>query len=123
PLTPSPSLQTMAKLRERFHGRKGLITKDGRDRFPSHARRQGVAEMVAARRFGMSLPVFFWLAALLAMPVLGFAAEADIELPDLGQVTFNVFGSEIGGRTLLFIGLIICAFGGLFGFMQAGAMK
>lgn len=45
-----------------------------------------------------------------------FAGEADINLPDLTQVTF--MGGTLSGMTILNIGLIICLIGMAFGVMQ-----
>ena len=42
-----------------------------------------------------------------------FAGDADINLPDLTQVTFP--GVGLGGHALLYLGLAICAVGALFG--------
>ena len=46
--------------------------------------------------------------------------EANIQIPDLSQVRF--FG-DIPGRTLLMIGLVICALGLLFGLLIYGQLK
>ena len=45
-----------------------------------------------------------------------FAGDADINLPDLTQVTFP--GVSLGGHALLYLGLAICAVGALFGFWE-----
>ena len=52
-----------------------------------------------------------------------FAGDADINLPDLTQVTFP--GVGMGGHALLYLGLAICAVGALFGaweFMRCKAL-
>ncbi|MEW6606181.1 MAG: sodium-translocating pyrophosphatase [bacterium] len=54
----------------------------------------------------------------LLMVPMAFAGEADIKLPDLSGVAFNVLGSCIAGITLLNCGLVICAIGALFGLIQ-----
>ena len=46
------------------------------------------------------------------------AGEADIKLPDLHSVTFNILGSQVSGITLMYLGLAICALGALFGLVQ-----
>ena len=45
-----------------------------------------------------------------------YAGDADINLPDLTQVTFP--GVGLGGHALLYVGLAICAVGALFGFWE-----
>jgi K(+)-stimulated pyrophosphate-energized sodium pump len=65
----------------------------------------------------------------LAGPVLSFAqenpgktgGEANLILPDLSQATF--FGGAIDGRTLLMYGLIVVAFGLLFGLIIYNQLK
>ncbi len=47
-----------------------------------------------------------------------FAGEADINLPDLGKVSFNLFGSQVGGYTLMYFGIVVCALGTLYGWVQ-----
>ena len=53
------------------------------------------------------------LFAMLFGAANAFAGDADINLPDLTQVTFP--GVGMGGHALLFLGLAICAVGALFG--------
>ena len=50
-----------------------------------------------------------------------FAGDADINLPDLTQVTFP--GVGLGGHALLYLGLAICAVGALFGFWEFGRCR
>jgi K(+)-stimulated pyrophosphate-energized sodium pump len=67
---------------------------------------------------------FFRGAMLLALMTLGanaFAGDADINLPDLTQVTFP--GVALGGHALLYLGLAICAVGALFGFWEYGRCR
>ncbi|MDP2653624.1 MAG: sodium-translocating pyrophosphatase [Candidatus Omnitrophota bacterium] len=52
--------------------------------------------------------------ALAFVPGLALAGEADLVIPDLSSVTFL----NTDGRTVLLWGLLICAFGFLFGFIQ-----
>jgi K(+)-stimulated pyrophosphate-energized sodium pump len=49
---------------------------------------------------------------------MAFAGEADIVLPDLTTVVFNIFGSPVGGFTILNVGLVVCLVGMAFGLMQ-----
>src|ERR1051325_1178749 len=58
-----------------------------------------------------------WLAALCCFPH-AFAGEADINIPNLHDVAFNVLGSSVCGMTLLYAGLVICALGAAFGLVQ-----
>ena len=62
--------------------------------------------------------IFLFAAAfvsLLANPV--YASEADLKIPDLG-VTFQLFGSELAGTTILNVGLIVCLLGLAFGAVE-----
>ena len=67
-----------------------------------------------------SLMSFFFTIAvmLLSMTSVAFAGEADIKLPDLSAVVFTVSGSSLGGITIMNLGLLICAVGVIFGWMQ-----
>jgi len=47
-----------------------------------------------------------------------WASEADINLPDLQQVTFNVHGAVVNGMLLMYLGLAVCAMGVIFGLVQ-----
>ncbi|MDO9586086.1 MAG: sodium/proton-translocating pyrophosphatase, partial [Syntrophales bacterium] len=47
-----------------------------------------------------------------------FAGEADINLPDLTNIVFNILGTSVLGLTLLYWGLVICAVGMAFGLLQ-----
>jgi K(+)-stimulated pyrophosphate-energized sodium pump len=53
---------------------------------------------------------------LFLMTPMAFAGEADIKLPDLAQVSF--MGGTLGGLTILNVGLLICAIGMIFGWLQ-----
>jgi K(+)-stimulated pyrophosphate-energized sodium pump len=53
---------------------------------------------------------------LLLMAPMAFAGEADIKLPDLSQVSF--MGGALSGMMILNLGLIVCAIGIAFGWMQ-----
>ena len=54
--------------------------------------------------------------SLFLMTPMAFAGEADIKLPDLTQVSF--MGGSLGGLTILNLGLVICAIGMIFGWLQ-----
>jgi K(+)-stimulated pyrophosphate-energized sodium pump len=51
----------------------------------------------------------------MAMPV--WAGEANINIPDLSQVQFNGLGG-VSGTVLMYIGIVICAIGAVFGLVQ-----
>ena len=53
---------------------------------------------------------------LSALPL--FAGEADINLPDLGKVSFKLFGSTVTGYALMYFGIVVCALGTLYGWVQ-----
>src|SRR5436309_326030 len=46
-----------------------------------------------------------------------YASEADINIPDLSQVKFQGLGG-VGGVTLMYWGIVICAIGAIFGWVQ-----
>ena len=60
-----------------------------------------------------------WSVALLLVGLVlapcALASEADINLPDLKQVTFN---GNINGTTLMYVGLLVCVIGAIFGLVQ-----
>jgi len=60
------------------------------------------------------------LVLLLSAPI-ATASEADLKLPDLNSVNF--FNNAVSGHNLLLGGLIICAFGVVFGFVQFGKIR
>ncbi|MBW7895767.1 MAG: sodium-translocating pyrophosphatase [Opitutaceae bacterium] len=62
------------------------------------------------------IPAVVATLAAFATPSL-LAGEADIKIPDLTQVTFDGLGG-IGGVTLMYIGIVICAIGAIFGLVQ-----
>ena len=56
------------------------------------------------------------VAALMASPSV-FAGEADIKIPDLSGVRFNGLGG-VSGATLMYVGIVICLIGAIFGLVQ-----
>ncbi|MDD5008230.1 MAG: sodium-translocating pyrophosphatase [Syntrophorhabdaceae bacterium] len=68
-----------------------------------------------------SLLAFFVM--FLFMAPLAFAGEADIVLPDLSQVSFNMFGGSISGLSIMYFGIIICFVGLIFAIIQANQTK
>ncbi len=59
--------------------------------------------------------VLFFMASCACTGV--YASEADIKIPDLTQVKFNGLGG-VSGVTLMYIGILICALGAVFGLVQ-----
>jgi K(+)-stimulated pyrophosphate-energized sodium pump len=60
-----------------------------------------------------------WVVVLLGLSAqAAFAGEADIKIPDLDPVAFNVFGTTISGKLILNLGLLICVIGAIFGWVQ-----
>ncbi|MBI2890149.1 MAG: sodium-translocating pyrophosphatase [Nitrospirae bacterium] len=59
--------------------------------------------------------------AVFASPVL--AGEADIHLPRLDTVTFEMFGWYVSGLGLMYAGLAICVIGAVFGIIQYSQTK
>jgi len=62
------------------------------------------------------------LASLLGLLAIGavsaLAGEADIKIPNLKDVHFDVFGAQVSGLLLMYIGLGICLVGALFGLVH-----
>ena len=57
------------------------------------------------------------LTALFAGSLSALAGEADIKIPELGQVKFDGLGG-VGGLTLMYWGIVVCAIGAMFGLVQ-----
>ncbi|MCX5672449.1 MAG: sodium/proton-translocating pyrophosphatase, partial [Planctomycetota bacterium] len=51
------------------------------------------------------------------------AGEADIKLPDLSKVEFQIFGATVQGLHLMYAGLVVCVIGLLFGWVQYKQVK
>ncbi|MBL9209162.1 MAG: sodium-translocating pyrophosphatase [Opitutaceae bacterium] len=64
------------------------------------------------------LPSLKWAAAALAVGLSARlrASEADIRIPDLKSITF--FDGALSGNAILMIGLVVCALGVVYGWMQ-----
>ena len=65
----------------------------------------------------LNLPRMLTLAVLALAPLGTWASEADIKIPPLDQVSFPGLGG-ISGVTLMYLGIVICAIGALFGLVQ-----
>lgn len=61
-------------------------------------------------------------AALCSSPAV-FAGEADIKIPDLKQITFNIMGCNVSGTSLMIAGLVVCVIGLVFGWVQYNQTK
>jgi K(+)-stimulated pyrophosphate-energized sodium pump len=64
--------------------------------------------------------LWFWLVLLIAAvggSTSAFAGEGSLVIPDLKQVTFNGLGG-ISGPTLMYLGILICGIGAVFGLVQ-----
>src|SRR3954462_6397378 len=55
-------------------------------------------------------------AAAVAIPSVLRASEADINIPNLNAISF--FDGALSGRNVLMIGLVVCVFGVIYGWMQ-----
>src|SRR6266853_1156637 len=64
----------------------------------------------------------YWVWSVLLFVILlastgVYASEADIKIPPLDDVKFDGLGG-VSGATLMYLGLVICAIGALFGLVQ-----
>src|SRR5438034_10950835 len=69
---------------------------------------------IMMRILGRNLAAFAFVAAA---TVTTFASEADINIPELKTVKFDGLGG-ISGLTLMYLGILICAIGAVFGLLQ-----
>src|SRR5260221_13088485 len=61
----------------------------------------------------------WWAVTLLLLSATGLSAgDADIQIPDLSAVNFPVFGRSLPGLTILWVGLLVCVIGVIFGLIQ-----
>ena len=60
--------------------------------------------------------LLFLVATFAASPA--FAGEADIKIPDLSSVVFDLFGMRLTGVALMYFGLVVCALGVAYGWLQ-----
>lgn len=68
--------------------------------------------------------LFVFGALLTQLGALG--SEADLKIPELKQVQFNIQGSNVSGLGLLYVGLVVCILAVLFGvfqYVQTRALK
>lgn len=71
--------------------------------------------MTAGLRRGLSLLGLF--TSVLAINSTAFASEADLKIPPL-HPTFNIWGTDVSGHSLLMYGLIVPILGLLFGYLE-----
>jgi K(+)-stimulated pyrophosphate-energized sodium pump len=69
------------------------------------------------RKNKLWLFVILLLVAAFGGTTSAFASEADIHIPDLTQVKFDGLGG-MHGSTLMYLGIVICAIGAIFGLVQ-----
>ncbi|MBI4661245.1 MAG: sodium-translocating pyrophosphatase [Verrucomicrobia bacterium] len=67
------------------------------------------------RHWALSAAIFLIL--LNTISFSAFGSEADINIPDLGQVKFDGLGG-VSGLTLMYLGLLMCGIGAVFGLVQ-----
>src|SRR5258707_12191085 len=63
---------------------------------------------------------WFWIVAglITLMASTGvYASESDIKIPPLGGVSFSGLGG-VSGATLMYLGIVICFIGAIFGLVQ-----
>ncbi len=70
---------------------------------------------------GFSTALLLLMFMLVALPV--FAGEADIILPDLSTISFNIFGGTVSGVSIMYFGIFICFVGLIFSIIQANQTK
>jgi K(+)-stimulated pyrophosphate-energized sodium pump len=76
-----------------------------------------------SRPFNKVVALLALLFFMLVPAAAALAGEADIKLPDLSTVTFNIFGTQVSGLMLMYMGLVICAIGLLFAMIQYFQVK
>lgn len=70
-----------------------------------------------------ALALIFCLAIFGLAPAAAHAAgDASIRIPDLG-VMFSLFGTQVSGHTILYIGAVVCILGLVFGFWEFANIK
>jgi len=62
------------------------------------------------------------MATALAVPACALASELDLKIPVI-DTSYSLFGSPISGRTLLLLGLAVCALGMAFGMTMFNRVK
>src|SRR5687768_3227838 len=46
------------------------------------------------------------------------ASEADLKIPDMGEVRFDVQGNSVSGLSFMYAGIVVCLLGMVFGWVQ-----
>ena len=57
------------------------------------------------------------------LPMVARASEAELPIPNLRDVSFNVFGSMMTGHDILLWGIVVCVLGMVFGFKEFFKIK
>jgi len=70
---------------------------------------------IAKKRFPGPL---LMLSAAYLSAASAFASEADVKIPSLTAVHFQIMGSNVSGLALLYAGLVVCVLGMAFGWVQ-----
>ncbi len=70
------------------------------------------------KRMGQWATWVMLIALIIGAAGPALAGEADINLPDLSAISFNILGISVSGLLLLYIGLGVCAIGLIFGLIQ-----
>lgn len=78
--------------------------------------------MQRSNRINIVLALFVALLSTVATAPVALAGEADLHIPSL-EVTFNLFGSDVSGRSLLLWGMLVPILGLVFGYMQFAKVK
>ena len=72
----------------------------------------------------VKMKLLLWSVLLLCLSSVGVqASEADIVIPDLRLVNFDIFGKQVSGLSILYWGLLVCVLGALFGLIQYSQTK
>jgi K(+)-stimulated pyrophosphate-energized sodium pump len=93
------------------------VTINGKDSFPKP---KGVPNKMSMRTILKRAAVF---AAALCTTSTAFASEADINIPDLSKISFDIQGVTVSGLALMYSGLVVCVIGVIFGWIQYNQTK
>ncbi len=73
-------------------------------------------ERMLNRKSNFGSLALFTLLCLGSLPVFG--SEADIKIPPVSSVTFQIFGSDVSGMAIMLFGLLVCVAAVGFGLLQ-----
>ncbi|MFZ5807310.1 MAG: sodium-translocating pyrophosphatase [Verrucomicrobiota bacterium] len=60
---------------------------------------------------------------IIGLPAVAFAGEADLVLPVTSNVAYNILGFTLNGSTILWIGLLVCFAGMVYGYIEYKSLK